>query len=109
MPMQPMQRPRLKISAPMLRAGGELHIVGHQDVTSIPDTDGALQRLFELADGSRSTSELHDELVTQYPRLGEQDIVDAIGTLESAGLYGNSAPRLRVLGQRHMPLPRVAE
>ena len=98
MPTQPMQRPRLKISAPMLRAGGELHIIGHEDVTSIPDPDGALQRLVELADGSRSTSELHDELVTQYPRLGEQDIVDAIGELESAGLYGNSALRLRILG-----------
>jgi len=71
MPMRPMQRPRLKISAPMLRAGGELHIVGHEEVTSIPDPDGAVQRLVELADGSRSTSELHDELVTQYPRLGE--------------------------------------
>jgi len=97
-PQMPMQRPRLKMSAPMLLAGGELHIVGHEDVTSISDPDGALHRLFELADGSRSTSELHEELVTQYPRLGEQDIADAIGELESAGLYGNPALRLRILG-----------
>ncbi len=47
----PMQRPRLKQSAPMLRAGGELHIVGDADITSLPDPDGALYRLFELADG----------------------------------------------------------
>jgi hypothetical protein len=93
-----MQRPRLKMSAPMLRAGGELHIVGQQDVTSLPDPDGALHRLFELADGSRSTSELHDELITEYPRLGEDYIVDAICELESAGLYGNSSLRLRVAG-----------
>jgi len=82
----------------MLRASGELHIVGREDVTSIADPDGALQRLVELADGSRSTSQLHDELVTRYPRLGEQDIVDAICELESAGLYGNSALRMRILG-----------
>jgi len=82
----------------MLRAGGELHIVGREDVTSIADPDGTLHRLFELADGSRSTSELHEELVTQYPRLGEQDIVDAIYELESAGLYGNSALRMRIVG-----------
>jgi len=92
------QRPRLKMSAPMLYAGGELHIVGREVVTSLSDPDGSLHRLFELADGSRSTTQLFDELVTEYPRLGQQDIVDAIGELESAGLYGDPSLRMRILG-----------
>jgi len=92
------QRPRLKIAVPLLRAGGELHVVGSHDVTSIPDPDGAVHRLFELADGSRSTTELYSELVTDFPRLGEQDVADALWELESAGLFENSAPRMRILG-----------
>jgi hypothetical protein len=92
------QCPRLKTAVPLLRAGGELHIVGSEDVTSIPDPDGAVHRLFELADGSRSTTELFSELVTDYPRLGEQDVVDAVWELESAGLFEHSVPRMRILG-----------
>jgi hypothetical protein len=95
--MQP-RRPRLKMAAPLLRAGGELHVVGSRDVTSIPDPDGAVHRLFELADGSRSTTELHSALVTDYPLLDEQDVADAVWELESAGLFENSAPRMRILG-----------
>lgn len=92
------QRPRLKTAAPLLRAGGELHIVGSRDVTSIPDPDGSVHRLFELADGSRSTSELHSALVTDFPLLDEQDVADAVWELESAGLFENPLPRTRILG-----------
>ena len=92
------ERPRLKYAAPLLRGGGELHIVGSEDVTSIPDPDGAVHRLFELADGSRSTTELYSELVTDFPRLGEQDVADAVWELESAGLFEHSVPRMRLLG-----------
>lgn len=93
-----MQRPRSRMSAPLLRAGGELHVIGRDDVTSFPDPDGAVHRLFELADGSRSTSQLFCELVTEYPRIGEQDVHDAICELESAGVFESSAPRMQILG-----------
>lgn len=92
------QRPRLKMAAPLLRAGGELHVVGSHDVTSIPDPDGAVLRLFQLADGSRSTTQLYSELVSEFPRLGEQDVADAVWELESAGLFENPVPRMRILG-----------
>jgi len=91
-------RPRLKTSAPLLRGGGELHIVGSHDITSIPDPDGAIQRLVELADGSRSTPELFSELQSEYPQLGEQDVVDAVAQLESIGLFVDCTPRRRILG-----------
>ncbi len=92
------QRPRLKMAAPLLRGGGELHIVGHDDVTTIADPDGAVQRLVELADGSRSTSELYSELVTDYPRIGEQEVLEAVSELKSAGLFEDAMPRIRLLG-----------
>jgi molybdopterin-synthase adenylyltransferase len=92
------QRPRLKMAAPLLRAGGELHVVGSRDVTSIPDPDGAVHRLFELADGSRSTAQLHSELVLDFPRLDEQDVADAVWQLESAGLFETELPVMRILG-----------
>jgi hypothetical protein len=93
-------RPRLKTSAPLLRGGGELHIVGSHDITSIPDPDGAIHRLVELADGSRSTPELVIDLQSDYPQIGEQDVVDAVFQLESVGLFVDCAPRHRILGDR---------
>jgi hypothetical protein len=92
------QRPRLKMAAPLLRGGGELHVVGSHDITTIEDPDGAVHRLFELADGSRSTPELYTELVNDFPRLGEQDVADAVWELEAAGLFESSGPRIRILG-----------
>jgi hypothetical protein len=89
-------RPRLKVSAPVLHAGGELHVIGREDVTSLADPDGAVHRLMQLADGSRNTSELFSALVTDYPRIAEQDVHDAIRELASAGLFELGAPRLRV-------------
>jgi len=81
----------------MLRARGELHVVGSRDVTSFPDPDGAVHRLFELADGSRSTADLYSAMAPDFPRLVEQDVADAVWELEAAGLFESSAPSLRLL------------
>ena len=91
-------RPRMMITAPLLRSDGELHIVGHQDVVTLDDPDGAIQRLVELADGSRSTNELFCALAQDYPRLQHEDALDAISELEAAGLLEISPPRHRILG-----------
>jgi hypothetical protein len=80
-------RPRVKTKCALLRGGGELHIVGRHDITSLPDPDGAIHRLFELADGSRSTTELYSELRVSYPRLAEHDIADAVFQLVSVELF----------------------
>ena len=69
-------------------------------ITSIPDPDGAIHRLVELADGSRSTPELVSDLQSDYPQIGEQDVVDAVFQLESVGLFVDCAPRHRILGDR---------
>jgi hypothetical protein len=91
--MQDARRPRLTATGPLLHGGGELHIVGSDDVISIADPDGALYRLVLLADGSRSTSELCSALLNEYPQLDEQDVVQAVSELSSAGLLEDCAPR----------------
>ena len=80
-------RPRMKIAAPLLRGGGLLHIVGSRSVHTIADPDGAIQRLIELADGSRSIDELFAALQAEYPQIGEPDVVEAVRELESAGVF----------------------
>jgi hypothetical protein len=73
-------------TAPLLRGGGELHVVRSDDVVTFEDPDGAMHRLVELADGSRSTQELHRVLASEYPRVRHDDVVDAVARLEAAGL-----------------------
>jgi len=85
--------PRLKPAAALLRGGGQLHIVGRHEVHTLADPDGALRRLVELADGSRSTDELFGALTADYPSLGEQDVVDVVSELQTAGLFEGDASR----------------
>lgn len=80
-------RPRMKTAAPLLRGDGLLHIVGYRSVHTIADPDGAIHRLIELADGSRSIEELSGALQTDYPQIGEPDVVEAVRELESAGIF----------------------
>ena len=80
-------RPRMKIPAPLLRAEGLLHIVGYRSVHTIADPDGAIHRLIQLADGSRSIDELSGALRTDYPRIGAPDVAEAVRELESAGIF----------------------
>jgi hypothetical protein len=91
-------RPRMKSTAPLLRGGGELHIVGRDRVVTLDDPDGAIHRLVELADGSRSTTELFSVLAPEYPQLHHEDVADAVSQLEAAGLCEICRPRRRIVG-----------
>lgn len=91
--MRAAPRPRMRITAPLLRGDGTLHIVGREHVVSVEDPDGAMHRLVELADGSRSVNELFSALAPQYPSLQHGDVVDAVAGLERAGVFENWAPR----------------
>lgn len=88
-------RPRMTIAAPLLRGGGELHVVGDRDVLTISDPDGVIHLLISLADGSRSTDELACELAVHHPQLGAHDVGEAVCELASAGLLEDCAPRRR--------------
>lgn len=91
----PPHHPRRAFHGPLLRGGGELHVVDVDRVTSVADPDGTLLRLVALADGTRSTRELFAALAGEHPGLHEDDVDDAVGRLESAGVledaYGRSS------------------
>jgi hypothetical protein len=91
--MHAVPRPRMTSTAPLLRGGGELHVVRSDDVVTFEDPEGAMQRLVELADGSRSTQELYRALASDYPQLRHDDVVDAVARLEAAGLVEPAPPR----------------
>lgn len=88
----PPRQPRFAMTGPLLRGGGELHVVDTDDVTSVPDPAGVLHRLVALADGSRSTSELVAALRGEYPALGEDDVADAVFDLAAAGILEDCGP-----------------
>ncbi len=93
--MHVVPKPRMKRRAPLLRGGGELHVVGHRDVVTLADPDGALHRLAELADGSRSAGDLHGALAADFPGWGRDDVLDAVARLDDAGLLDEASPGLR--------------
>lgn len=90
--MRSAPRPRMRITAPLLRGDGNLHIIGSEHVVSVEDPDGAMHRLVELADGSRSVNELFSALAPEYPSLQHGDVVDAVAALERAGVLEDWAP-----------------
>ncbi len=82
----------------MLRGGGELHIVGRHEVLTVSDPDGAIHRLLELCDGSRSRAEVAAALALSYPLLSERELDETLRELEQTGLIEDSMPRARRAG-----------
>ena len=99
----PAARLRLTIPGPRLRGGGELHIVGRDEVVTIPDPDGVMQRLLSLADGSRTGPELFAALAGDFPQLAERELRDAVAELVAVGLLEDVAHYGRI---RSSGLPR---
>ncbi len=84
--MQAPRTPRLAMTGPMLRGRGVLHVVGLDDVLSIPDPGGLVYRIAMLADGSRTTDELVAAVVADFPLLGEQHAAATVRELSEIGL-----------------------
>lgn len=101
--MRAAPRPRMAITAPLLRGNGELHVVRSDDVVTLEDPDGAVHRLVELCDGSRSTDELFAALAAEYPQLEHDDVVGTVRRLEAVGLFENCTRGGRAGGTDHRP------
>ncbi len=87
-------QPRRAMYGPLLRGGGELHIVGTDRVASVPDPDGTMHRLLVLADGSRSTRDLVAALAREYPQIDEGAVEATVERLTSAGILEDCVRRL---------------
>lgn len=81
------QRPRMTSTYPLLRGSGELHIVGRAAIVSIPDPDGVMHRLIELANGTRSRAQICALMAAELPATTNAgDVDDALDRLESGGV-----------------------
>jgi len=86
------------MTGPLLRGSGELHIVGRDEIATIADPRGAMQRLLGLADGSRSRGEIALVLAGEFEGLREHEVHDALDALERCGLIEDRAPPAAILG-----------
>ena len=102
--MPPAPRPRMTSTAPLLRAGGLLHIVGSRCVHTMADPDGAIQRLVELADGTRSIGDLLAALRAVHPQVEMADVVGAVRELEAAGIFEAEGAFRRLLAGENREL-----
>jgi hypothetical protein len=91
----------MKTTAPLLRGDGLLHIVGSRRVHTVADPDGAIHRLVELADGTRSVSDLLAALQAEHPQIAERDVVDTVRQLESAGVFDTAGSARRWSAGEH--------
>lgn len=96
----PALRPRLTVAGPLLRGGGELHIVGRHEIFTIHDPEGAVHLLLSLADGSRTRADIFTAMSAEHGRLSQRDIDEAVGELEAMGLVQDATPRGRILASR---------
>lgn len=78
-------KPQLKHTSPLSSRNGILYIGGYGEATEIPDPDGAIERLFELMDGTRSLDEIHEALVSRHPMVTHTDVADAVRKFDDAG------------------------
>lgn len=83
--------PKLKHMAPLFTAGDMLYVGGYGQAAEIPDADGAIRRLLELLDGTRTAEQAHADLAAGFPHVTLADVHDAISTFDEAGFLLNGA------------------
>jgi molybdopterin/thiamine biosynthesis adenylyltransferase len=94
MPIEHGVRPQLKGTSPVMTMGDMLYVGGFGEVTEIPDGDGAIRRLLDLMDGTRTIADLHRLLAVDHPSVSHEDVVTAVEQFDEAGflLAGNATP-----------------
>src|SRR5688572_13084025 len=84
-----MKRPRVKPALYPIRLTRSLIRVGGNQpglAAELPDDDGALWRLMQLADGSRDAGRIVSELAAERPDLATDGIAEALQGLMDEGL-----------------------
>ncbi|MEU4744001.1 ThiF family adenylyltransferase [Actinosynnema sp. NPDC023658] len=81
-----MPRPALKVSIPYFVADGGVHFRMGGELTSLEETDGRVQALLELLDGTREPDRVHHDLAARFPDVTRADVDDALAALDESGL-----------------------
>jgi len=77
--------PKMKHMRPVFPAEGMLFVGGYGQVSEIPDEDGAIRRLFELLDGTRTLDQVHHDLAADYPHVTAAEVRAAVEQFDEAG------------------------
>jgi molybdopterin/thiamine biosynthesis adenylyltransferase len=77
--------PKLKHMTPVFPVDGTLYVGGYGQVAEIPDEDGAIGRLFELLDGTRTIGQVHRDLAADFPHVTVEEVAAAIEQFDEAG------------------------
>lgn len=83
--------PKLKHMAPLFTSGEMLYVGGYGEAAEIPDADGAIRRLLELLDGTRTAEQAHAELATDFPHVTLAEVHNAVRTFDESGFLLNGA------------------
>lgn len=84
MPGPGTRRPQLKHTSPVFGSGDTVFVGGYGEVHEIDDPSGAIRRLFELLDGTRTTEEVHQALSVDFPRVTREDVEGALAQFDEA-------------------------
>jgi len=83
--------PQLKPTSPLYGTPHLIQIEDHGQVVEIEDESGQIRRLLELLTGTRTVTEVWQELRHQYPDTTLEDVEAAIHQFDEAGVLLNGA------------------
>lgn len=84
-------RPKVKSVSPVHTLGDTLYVSGSGVVTEIPDADGAVRHLFDLADGDHTVAQIADRVTNRFPLWGDAAVLEALNLLADEGFLENAA------------------
>jgi molybdopterin/thiamine biosynthesis adenylyltransferase len=86
--------PQLKHTSPVFGSGDTVYIGGFGEVTEIADPTGAIRRLLELTDGTRTVREVHEALAPEFPDVTLDDVTGVVEQFDEAGflINGGASP-----------------
>ncbi|AIG24792.1 ThiF family adenylyltransferase [Brevibacillus laterosporus] len=81
------QKPILKEIHPIIEIGSDTLQIGQVSgfLNHIPDETGSIKTLLQLLDGTRTSKQIHQELVSKHPEVTFEELTEAITALNSLG------------------------
>lgn len=83
--------PKVKNTAPVFALDGTVFVGGCGVMSDIDDPDGSVHRLLTLADGTRTSAEIHTAMAARFPYLTLEQINDALAAFDAYGFLEDAA------------------
>jgi molybdopterin/thiamine biosynthesis adenylyltransferase len=83
--------PQVKHTSPVFGPPELVQIGGYGQITEIPDPDGAIRRLLQLLDGTRTIAQAASLLRQDYPHISPEEVEVAVAQFDEAGFLLDAA------------------